>query len=360
MESNVSSLYIHFPYCKSFCNYCDFYSCIPQDASFSVFHEQIESQWKIVSEKLDSYKFSLLPLETLYLGGGTPSLWGVQGIEFLSHFLQAQRIALAPQCEFTLEVNPGAVSIEEIERWRELGVNRFSVGVQAYDAEALLRLGRTHSLEEVDELLSYLGKKNYNFSVDLLLGIPYQGRNLQREIEGLLQFSPTHLSSYILTVGEDYCFYNDLPGEDQTVAEYLFLVEELSQRGLLQYEVSNFSLIGKESRHNQAYWEQKSVLALGPSATGYLALSKNSAYRYKWTEKDLTLEEEFLSKAELYEERVFLALRTQKGIPLGELDSSKQKIIEEWGNRNLLKSLDPVVLTSNGFLLMDSLVLELL
>jgi oxygen-independent coproporphyrinogen-3 oxidase len=238
------------------------------------FHLYLEQSYQVHSELMQQYNYKFAPLKTFYIGGGTPSLWGTEGVAFLKEFFKAKGLELASDCEFTMEVNPGTWNRESLEQWREFGVNRFSLGIQSYQEKMLKVLDRVHSLEEVREILAFFDEWNVNFSVDFMLGLPKSDelqRDVIKELEEVLAYDPDHLSLYILTVKSNYIHSKFLPTEDWIEDEYLKVSEHLIGKGYKHYEVSNFAKPDKKSQHNLSYWKSKTVGALGPSATGYLA-----------------------------------------------------------------------------------------
>ena len=164
--NSVTSLYLHFPFCRHLCNYCDFYKHKLEDSTqINQFEKVLLEQINFHQEFLQKNNFNIPMLETLYIGGGTPSLWSSGGSQFLKQNL-LNHYKLSPDCEFTLEIDPGTWTSDEIEKWLAIGVNRFSVGVQTYDADYLKIMDRAHNIEQVDELLSYLQKKQLNYSIE--------------------------------------------------------------------------------------------------------------------------------------------------------------------------------------------------
>ena len=297
MEKNIESLYLHFPFCRHLCNYCDFFKKVPQNRSLELsdFHRYLDSSMLEHQKLMESSGYSWAPLKTLYIGGGTPSLWGEEGASFLQSFLKKYQIELDPDCEFTLEVNPGSWSEEGLNQWRALGANRFSLGVQAMNEKAIVALDRVHNLEDVKETLKYFQKHQLNFSVDFMLGLPFSSdykRDVIAELNEMLSYQPSHFSVYILTVKNNYTHFSELPNEEWIENEFLRVSDFLRQSGYRHYEVSNFAKASKESRHNLAYWKSQTVAALGPSATGLLA---DDRIRYKWKTKEALYEREDLT-----------------------------------------------------------------
>ncbi|MEI8346544.1 MAG: radical SAM protein, partial [Pseudomonadota bacterium] len=279
----IDSLYLHFPYCLRLCNYCDFYkSPFDQHTSLSEFHQYLSNSRTIHQELEEEYKLFWAPMETLYIGGGSPSLWKEEGAHYLPQFLKTWNISLTPHCEFTIEANPGDWQKEDLARWKSLGVNRLSVGVQALENSILLALQRNHTAQQALNFLEIVRDSQIDFSVDLMLGLPLSekvGRRAINELEQLLKFRPTHLSVYILKAPDHYKLKKDLPDDDWASKEYLDCCQLLEERGYHHYEVSNFALPGKESKHNLRYWKSQVVAALGPSAVGFFPTNDNEGIR---------------------------------------------------------------------------------
>lgn len=365
MTKKIDSLYIHFPFCLHLCNYCDFFKR-KSDASESdleFFHQFLQRSW-IEHEKLTKeYGYSFVPLKTLYIGGGTPSLWGSRGAAFLQNFLAEKGIALDDKCEFTIEVNPRAWTSEDIEAFEAIGTNRFSLGIQTLNPGVLPLLDRTHNIDDVYETLTFFRDKNVNFSVDFMLGLPRSAqfkRDIADELKQVSAYNPKHFSVYILTVKDNYKHYLELPNEDWIHDEYMLTSDTLKGMGYQHYEVSNFAFPGFESVHNLNYWNSKTVAALGASATGFLT---EELIRYKWKTQEAQLEKEILTKSEFRLERVYMALRSSIGLShedLGISSAEFNSILEKWKKANIVQEINPrVKLNSAGYLILDSLMNDL-
>ncbi|MDD4973878.1 MAG: coproporphyrinogen-III oxidase family protein [Bacteriovorax sp.] len=358
----IDSLYIHFPFCAHLCNYCDFYKKVPTDKmqDFKNFHLYLEESFSIHQNLIEKHGYSWAPLKTLYIGGGTPSLWGVEGSEFLENFFKKHQIQLADDCEFTLEVNPGAWNEEVLTSWQKLGANRFSLGIQALNEDMIKYLDRVHTIQDVHETLQYFHDHKLNYSVDFMLGLPFSeklNRNVIEELSSALRCKPSHFSVYILTVKENYKFYSDLPHEEWIADEFLQVSDFLRQEGFLHYEVSSFSLPGKQSAHNLNYWKSHTVAALGPSATGFLSEEK---LRYRWIPQRPEMVFEELSEEEFKLEKIYMAIRSQEGIRLSDFPEKLSSLVLEWERKALVTQQRGVVtLTSRGYLLLDSLMSDL-
>ncbi len=362
----IESLYLHFPFCTHLCNYCDFYKKVPQNKSqdFDSFHQYLQGAFKEHERLMKENGYSWAPLKTLYLGGGTPSLWGMEGKVFLENFLSSNNLLLAPDCEFTMEVNPGAWEESILNEWESIGVNRYSLGIQSLDGTISKHLDRVHSIGDVFDTLEFFSKKKANFSVDFMLGLPFSkelNRDVKSELERALKYSPTHFSVYILTVKDNYTHYSKLPSEEWIEKEYLEVAEFLKEKGYLHYEVSNFSLPHHESQHNLRYWKSNTVGALGPSATGFLSEEK---LRYKWKPNSPVMDIEKLTESEFHLEKIYMSLRSSIGLDIssfGENSISLESIAESWEQKGLavVDQRQHLFLTSHGYLILDSLMNDL-
>lgn len=305
------------------------------------------------------------PLKSLYIGGGTPSLWGTEGVHYLSERLDYWGLKLAKDCEFTLEVNPGTWTEDAITQWKALGVNRFSLGIQSLREDYLKILDRVHSVSDVFKTLKFFNEIDANFSVDFMLGLPWsisKNRDVLEEVEEILAYNPSHLSLYILTAKAGYPFKEELPEDDFLSEEYMKVVNYLAEKGYFHYEVSNFSKPGFESTHNLQYWKSHSVAALGPSAVGYLS---ENQLRYKWKTSVADFVEEKLDDESKELEDLYMGLRLSEGITLTDHFSEKElerlnKTFENWVNEGWAKySGNHLKLTSQGLLILDGLMQQI-
>jgi oxygen-independent coproporphyrinogen-3 oxidase len=273
------------------------------------------------------------------------------------------KLSLGDDCEFTMEVDPGTWKPGMIKSWRDIGLNRISIGTQSLDPVFLKIMDRVHSLEETHELLSYCQREQLNFSLDFLLGIPFskeKNRDIKNELDQLLQYGPKHISLYILNARSKYPFIDSLPDDEYIREEYLMVSEYLQSKGFKHYEVSNFALPGFESRHNMKYWRGESVAALGPTGTGLLPLSKNSGVRYKWKVSRAEFETEDLGADEMNLEHIYLSLRTSEGWQPKNLTLRHEKLFQEWVDRELgIFEMGTMRLKPSGFVILDSLMDEL-
>lgn len=355
----VSSLYIHFPFCRHLCNYCDFYKHkLESKSDIEEYEVYLSEQISKNSEFLKIHGHELRELETVYMGGGTPSLWGENGAKFFNKFF-----SLKANAEFTLEVDPGTWTEDEFESWVKVGVNRISVGIQTFDEHFLQVMDREHSMTEAKELLKFLKDKQVNYSVDLMLGLPNTSshkRDVLKEIDLLIEYNPSHFSVYILKTRSNYPLNNKLPDEDDTSDEYLKVCNYLDEKGYIQYEVSNFAKESAQSRHNKKYWNYESVAALGANATGLLTFD-DSALRYQWKPSGDGQTTELLEDSSLKIEQIYMMLRVNKGLKdeyfKGDNLVKFRSLKSQWSKRGYIKSeVGGISLTPAGFLIIDSLM----
>ena len=264
-EKNTLGIYIHVPFCLRKCRYCDFYS-----VGYS--KKLLELYVRAVVRNLKHYSDKSRVTDTVYFGGGTPSLLTpLQIAEIVSNIKKYYNLSDSP--EITLEVNPDTVNPQKLENFLKAGVNRISIGVQSLIAEELEFLGRTHSPEKaVKAVLDAYSAGFVNISCDIIIALPNQtAEKLRYSAEKICRLPIKHISAYILKVEENTPFFSEniqdiLPDDDVTASFYTDMVDIFSSNGFSQYEISNFSKNGFESRHNCRYWKCLDYIGIGPSA----------------------------------------------------------------------------------------------
>lgn len=365
MNNKVESLYLHFPFCKHLCNYCDFFKKVPVNSALEIndFHSYMDNAIVEHKKLMSEHGLSWGELKTLYIGGGTPSLWGEAGSHYLKNLLNSHQIKLNSECEFTLEVNPASWTKESIESWESIGVNRFSLGIQSLQAESIKYLDRIHNINDVLETLEYFKSKKVNYSMDFMLGLPFSEENKRDVVAELvcaLKYNPSHFSVYILTVKDNYPHFKNLPTEEWIETEYMDIANFLKSNGFNHYEVSNFAKDGFESKHNLCYWKSASVAALGPSATGFFSEKK---LRYKWKTKEAQFDLEELSDEAFLLEKIYMSLRSSEGLDINLIKnkSAYLPLISLWEKKGYLQSRndEKIFLNTQGYLLLDSLMNDL-
>lgn len=259
-------VYFHIPYCLQRCTYCDFATyeksqILPPAEYVQLVQEEMRQK--------QNY-FSARPLDTIYFGGGTPSLLEPELILSLIQALEKLGFSRGPETEVTLEINPATLTEQKLEFYLAGGFNRFSVGAQTFEDRLLKMVRREHSAQQTLETLSLLRKYNVNFNFDLLFALPSQTLSgLQRDLDIAMTCGAKHISPYCLTVPQGHVLSKNRPLEEDQLKMFELISETLIKNNFAQYEISNFSIPGFESRHNQLYWNDSEYWGLGLSAHSY-------------------------------------------------------------------------------------------
>ena len=275
MENKEIGIYIHIPFCQKKCDYCDFISYSNKDL-------KIEEYIASVKKEIDLQKIKS-EITTIYIGGGTPSYIDSKYIKEI--LTQIKKKNVSPNAEVTIEVNPGTVTLEKLECYKEAGVNRLSIGLQSTQDELLKQIGRIHNFEQFLDTYKkarQVGFKNIN--VDLMLGIPNQKiKDLKDSLESIVSLQPEHISVYSLIVEDGTPIANkieqgelQLPDEDIERNMYWYVKNTLELNGYNHYEISNFSKKGYESKHNMNCWYQKEYIGIGVAAHSYRDITRYS------------------------------------------------------------------------------------
>jgi oxygen-independent coproporphyrinogen-3 oxidase len=371
----MAGLYIHIPFCKQACYYCDFHFSTSQNLKSDLVHalcKELEMQRDYLKDEL---------LETIYLGGGTPSLLSGHDLEEL--FMAIHKNFSVTEPEVTLEANPDDLSAQKLGMLKDVGINRLSIGVQSFDDGILKFLNRAHSASDAFQCLDLARRVGFNnISIDLIYAIPGQDNNLwKKNMERVMALSPEHISAYTLTIEEKTVFGHQqkkgiFPTEPDEVAatQMEMLMEETGKAGFEQYEISNFCKPGFYSRHNSSYWQQKKYLGVGPSAHSYQGesrqfnISNNPLYIQSITQGKIPCQVEVLSRANKINEYLFTTLRTMRGCNLNYLrvNLDYDLLKEKHQAIALLEKLemihqqnDLLILTQKGKLLADKIASDL-
>lgn len=301
----MKSLYVHIPFCKQKCLYCDF-------NSYSGKENLIDAYCEALKKELQSYSFH--EFQTIYFGGGTPSILPYEKID---------EILQQTKCngEITLEVNPGTVEEEKLKNYRKIGINRLSIGLQATQDDILKEIGRIHTYQEFKQVYALARKVGFtNVNVDFMFGLPKQTlENVEESIQEILACQPEHISCYSLILHEP--IFQNLPTEEEERKMYETIQNRLKEAGYEQYEISNFAKKGKESQHNLCYWNQEEYIGIGAGASSYLDRKrytnerKIEAYIAKMNQNKIvyTIEEEQNQESQL-REYMILRLRLLEGV----------------------------------------------
>ena len=323
----MSGIYIHIPFCKQACHYCDFHF----STSMKKKDEMVLALAKELQLRKDEFQYDAeFPcIETIYFGGGTPSVLTVKEIQLLIDTVR-QNYPVSQNPEITLEANPDDLSEENLSAFAAIGINRLSIGIQSFFEEDLKLMHRAHDSVQAKKCLELATRYFDNISLDLIYGIPGMTNERWRQnIETALSFGIPHISSYALTVESKTALNKliqtgkvDAPKDEVAQEHFMILVETLEANGLVHYELSNFGKENYFSRNNSAYWLGKKYLGIGPSAHSYDGVSRswnvaNNALYLKAIQKgELPREVELLSQEDLYNEYIMTGLRTIWGVSL--------------------------------------------
>ncbi len=384
----MAGLYIHIPFCARKCLYCGFYSVSSRYAGSRFGPDFASIYVKALLRELDLRKKEITePVVTLYIGGGTPSLLPPEDLRNLAEGIKERIGQQWAVEEFTLEANPEQADKDSIRAWKEIGVNRLSLGVQSFADTELRACGRRHSSTKAYEAAHIAIEELGNVSLDLIFGLPGQTlESWEDSLSKLIELRPTHVSAYALMYDEGTAFTRQLDSgslrempEEESEKMYSLLSRRLSAAGYEHYEVSNFSLPGFRSRHNSSYWTGAHYLGLGAGAHSYDGERSRRANpadveRYVKNFSDLTprifFTEEKLSDTELREEMILTRMRTREGLPLrlyserfgSDALSALQKAAAPWIERGAAEySSDRsyLRLAPGGVFLSDAVILSL-
>ena len=325
----MSNLYIHYPFCKQACHYCNFH--------FSTTKEGREDMFKLIKNELYLRSKELIdPIESIYFGGGSPSLISTENIYSFIDLIK-NKFKIKQNIEVTLEVNPDDVTEKYLLNLKNAGINRLSIGIQSFFEKDLIIMNRAHDVNQAHKSLELAGKFFQNFSIDLIYGMPYSSlANWKNNLEIALSYNPPHISAYALTVEEKTVLHHkvkekkiDLLDDDYVKQQYDILLKTLEKEGYINYEFSNFGKQNYFSINNQNYWIGKPYIGLGPSAHSYDGkylrtwnVSNNHNYAKSIMSGVLDLKIEKLSTKDLYNEYLMTALRTLEGVSLAHIKKS--------------------------------------
>lgn len=327
-------LYIHIPFCRQKCFYCDFPSFAGREKKIDRYLQALEQEFALLRQRVHS-KDNVKDTErkfaprTIYIGGGTPTALNAHQLEKLLEIVQ-KYVTVAKAEEFTVEMNPGTVDREKLLLLQQAGINRLSVGVQSFDDHCLQKIGRIHTAQEAADTIELAHNLGFgNISLDLIYGLPQQDREiLTQSVERALTLPVQHISIYGLQLEEGTAFQRmadmgklHLPTDELVEAMYDYIVEKLPEAGYQRYEISNYALPGYESKHNLSYWQDVDYLGLGSGAHSYWQGTRYENPRgiddyisaLEAGRLPATLEEQVDRQAHM-EEYCFLGLRTAAGI----------------------------------------------
>ena len=372
----MAGIYLHIPFCRQACHYCDFHFSTNAEIKEQLIHAMGE-EISLQRDYLDNE-----PVNTIYFGGGTPSLLSPLELAALLQTIH-RTFTVSPDAEVTLEANPDDIAEEGLRALKSIGINRLSIGVQSFDDDILRYLNRAHNAQSATRSVEIAKTAGFtNISIDLIYAIPgLSSQEWNRAITKALSLRPQHISAYTLTIEEKTAFGNWLakgkliPVDEALAAEQMeMLVTALTSNGFRHYEISNFALPGFESRHNNNYWKGGKYLGIGPSAHSYNGatrqsnVSNNHLYVREIKMKKIPAETEVLQKGDQINEYILTTLRTDDGCDLHFLKSHfgydvlslHKGYLQELENHNLIAVVDQhLKLTDSGKLLADKISSDL-
>ncbi|MGL2962319.1 radical SAM family heme chaperone HemW [Flavobacterium sp. RSB2_4_14] len=382
----MSGIYIHIPFCKQACHYCDFHF----STSMKKKDEMVLALAKEIGLRKDEFQDEVV--ETIYFGGGTPSILQIADIRFLiDEVYRNYKVIENP--EITIEANPDDLTEERIIElsleWQSPNraklnnrINRLSIGIQSFFEDDLKMMNRAHNVDEAKKCLEIATKYFDNISIDLIYGMPnMSNEKWLQNIETALSFNVPHISSYALTVEPKTALHSYIKkgiipqlDDDKAQKHFHLLVEKLEENGFIHYELSNFGKENYFSKNNSSYWLGKKYIGIGPSAHSYDGISRswnvsnNSIYLKSILENQLPSESETLSKTDRYNEYVMTGLRTIWGISLERIENEFGKIYFDYLNQQAEKYIEDHLLfvddnilrtTKSGKFLSDGIASDL-
>ena len=377
----MAGIYIHIPFCKQACYYCNFHF----STSLNLKDEMITALIKEI--KLSS--FSLLNdksekeiIETIYFGGGTPSLLTNDNIKDLLDAIK-NNYAISEEAEVTIEANPDDISKEKLSNWKEIGINRLSIGIQSFKEKDLQWMNRVHNTTQAFESIFLAKNAGYNnFSVDLIYGTPgLTDEEWKMNVEQVINSGAPHIACYALTVEPNTALQKMISlkkkvdiDTDQQARQFLLLMKWLKEAGYEHYEISNFAKSGYRSRHNSSYWQGKKYIGIGPSAHSYDGKSRrwnianNALYIQSIKNNIIPFEEEKLTNVERLNEYIMTSLRTIEGLDLKIIENNfsikERKRIEDSvadyiNKKMIVYNNEKLLLTDEGKLFADRIAADL-
>ena len=373
MTTDGIGVYVHIPYCVSKCRYCDFCSFPPSTAP------ERGAYVSALLREMESYQGREIAVNTVFIGGGTPSLLEPSELSLIMNRIR-DIFRLSPECEITIEANPGTLTEEKLSAYKVLGINRLSMGLQSIHENELKKLGRIHTYSDLTESYEAARRCGFdNINLDLMYGLPSQTpESFSASLDAVASLAPEHISVYGLILEEGTPFWDareslELPDEDTELRMYELAAECLAKHGYMHYEISNYALPGRESRHNLKYWENKSFIGVGVAAYSSYGGRRygNFAGIDEYLSENPTqyvTEEATDAESSAYE-YVMLGLRLSDGISLSEYErkystdfllSRRERILELVKGGYMSLGNDRLALTEKGFYVSNSILTDLL
>ena len=343
----MSGIYIHIPFCKQACHYCDFHF----STNLKKKDEMVLALAKEIQLRKNEFQDEIV--ETIYFGGGTPSILQIADLRFLiDEVYRNYKVVENP--EITVEANPDDLTEKRIIELSKNKVNRLSIGIQSFFEDDLKMMNRAHNVEEAKKCLEIATQYFDNISIDLIYGVPQMSNEKWlQNIETALSFGVPHISSYALTVEPKTALHSFIqkgiipqPNDEVAQEHFQILVDKLSENGFIHYELSNFGKENYFSKNNSSYWLGKKYIGIGPSAHSYDGknrgwnVSNNSLYIKSIQENKLPIEIETLTKTDRYNEYIMTGLRTIWGVSLERIEQEFGKTYLDYLNRQAAKFIE--------------------
>jgi oxygen-independent coproporphyrinogen-3 oxidase len=371
----MAGIYVHIPFCKTLCSYCDFYRVVVSDAKTDCINAIV----KEISLKKDYLEEE--NISTIYIGGGTPSILSINETEAIINQIY-KHFSVDEACEITIEANPDDIDIEYLSGLRKLNVNRISLGIQSWQDADLKLMNRRHDSKQAEQALKNVIKAGFeNISVDLIYGLPKTTiKDWESNLDTTFSYDIQHLSAYHLTIEQGTRFqkmlekgiFNEID-EEESAALFNILIEKSDKAGFLHYEISNFGKPGYFSIHNSNYWKQVNYIGVGPSAHSF------NGYSRQWNIKAIKqyinlvnagktlFEKEELDAQTKFNEYIMTSLRTMWGIDLNYVEKTFEKegydyivnLSGKFKEYGLMKSENQfLILTNQGKMISDNIIAE--
>lgn len=375
----MAGIYLHIPFCKQACTYCNFHF----STNLSRKAEFLDALSKEICQQNDFISKDER-VETIYFGGGTPSLLTPLELQKIISLLH-DNFLISNNVEITLEANPDDINPTTLKTWLSLGINRLSLGVQSFSDDELLWMNRAHNSNQSLESIQQIIEAGFdNFSVDLIFGSPFlSNETLEKSIEILSNLNVPHISCYALTVEEKTALHHSIKKKkspeiksEKQAEQFLICSEKLTQLGYEHYEISNYAKPGKRSKHNSSYWKGEPYYGFGPSGHGFNGknirkwnIADNILYNQRVLKNENSFEVELLTETQLLNEFIMTSIRTMEGLTIQEVSNKfgveiakelKTKI-KKLSTKNYFQNIDDnqIVLSQLGKLYADGITAEL-
>ena len=368
----MAGIYLHIPFCFKRCDYCDFFKTtnISLKSDFlCTLKKEIDKNRNFIDSEI---------IETVYFGGGTPSVLMAEEVKRILDFIFTEEKNLDRAGEITFELNPDDGLPEYLNELRKTGVNRLSIGIQSFDDRLLKMLNRRHNADQAKSVVNNARAAGFeNISIDLMYGLPTMDmESWERSVDEAINMQVEHISAYHLTYEKGTVFnkklergvFKEIP-EDESVEQFKVLIEKLKKAGYDHYEISNFSLPGKYSKHNSSYWNGSKYIGFGPSAHSFDGTKRywNVSDIKRYLDGDFIDKEELLTDADRYNEMVMLRLRTSGGVSEKELNCVAYRFRDYFLNNvkkhissgNIAIENGRYFITSKGIFISDYIISEL-